>query len=60
MKKVIPFDLDGTPVYIEVEDTKENSPGMQRVSRGGDKDDKTENRFTDAIAKVKPAAECQF
>ena len=57
MKKIIPFDLDGSPVYIEVDDTNENNTGMERVSSGEEKDDKIVNRFTDAIDKVKPAAE---
>ncbi|KKO18628.1 MAG: hypothetical protein DCC43_16005 [Candidatus Brocadia sp.] len=57
MKKIIPFDLDGSPVYIEVEDVQETSAGFQRVARDNEEKGKSENRFTDAITKVKPAAE---
>ncbi len=57
MKKIIPFDLDGSPVYIEVEDFQDTSAGFQRVARGNDEKENSENRFTDAIIKVKPAAE---
>ena len=58
MKKVIPFDLDGSPVYIEVEDSEENYIGKERLGgKKKDENDKAENRFTDAISRVKPAAE---
>ncbi len=57
MKKIVPFDLDGSPVYIEVEDFQEASTGIQRVARDNEEKEKSVNRFTDAITKVKPAAE---
>ncbi|MCP5007951.1 MAG: hypothetical protein GY941_29055 [Planctomycetes bacterium] len=52
MKKVIPFDLDGSPVYIEVDDVVEEIDGERLVARENE-----ENRFEEAVAKVKPAAE---
>lgn len=57
MKKIISFDLDGSPVYIEVEEVQETSAGFQRAGRDNEEKEKSENRFTDAIAKVKPVAE---
>ncbi len=58
MKEIIPFDLEGSPVYIEIEDSGERSSGEERLGgRKKDGNDKAENRFTDAISRVKPAAE---
>ncbi|MCP4274513.1 MAG: hypothetical protein GY781_21520 [Gammaproteobacteria bacterium] len=58
MKKVIPFDLDGSPVYIEVEDVDESAIGKRRLSRKSkDGSEEAENRFAVAISKIKPAAE---
>ncbi len=58
MKKVIPFDLDGSPVYIEIEDSEGRSSGKERLGgKRKDESEKAENRFTDAIARIKPAAE---
>ncbi|MDM8517898.1 CU044_2847 family protein [Desulfobacterales bacterium HSG16] len=57
VKKLIEFELeDGTPVYIEVEDPKAGQ-GTQLVSRGGKGIEKSENKFTEAVKKIKPAAE---
>ncbi len=53
-KEILEFELDGQPVYVEVE---KSASGTQRVSRSGDGIAKTGSRFTDAIAQVKPAAE---
>jgi len=54
MKKIIQFDLDGMPVCVEVE---EKEGGSQRVSRSEDGIEKTNARFQDALAHIKPAAE---
>ena len=54
MKDLVEFQLeDGSPVVVEVEDSGE---GRQRVSRGG-APDQSQERFNDAIARVRPAAE---
>jgi len=55
-KNIVQFDLDGKPVYVEVEDQQE-AYGMQRVSRGDNGVAESENRFTDAVARIRPAAE---
>ncbi|XCN74397.1 MAG: CU044_2847 family protein [Candidatus Electrothrix aestuarii] len=56
MKKLIEFELDGQPVYIEAEET--NPEGMRRVSRGGDNEaEKADSLFVDAVDRIKPAAE---
>ncbi|MCP4352925.1 MAG: hypothetical protein GY795_46335 [Desulfobacterales bacterium] len=55
-KNIIEFELDGKPVYVEVEDP-ESAYGERRVSRAEDGIGKTEKRFTDAIARIRPAAE---
>lgn len=56
MKKLIEFEMDGQPVYVEAEVSE--SDGTQRVSRGGkDEPEKAESRFADAVAGIKPAAE---
>lgn len=57
MKKVVPFELDGGPVYIEVEDRDVDDDGFTRVSRNDHDDSNSEKRFSSAIARVKPAAE---
>jgi len=59
MKNVVEFKLDDdTPVFVEIEDSHA-AYGTQRVSRGGREAaiEGTENRFKDAIARIKPAAE---
>lgn len=58
MKKLIEFELDGQPVYVEAE-MSETEKGLQRVSRSGgdDEPEKAASRFTDAVARIKPAAE---
>ncbi len=55
-KEIIEFDMDGEPVYVEVERT---GLGAQRVSRGRGEDGvaKAEKRFADAIARIRPAAD---
>ena len=57
-KKLIEFDLeDGTSVYVEVEDPKAGQ-GTRLVSSKGEKGiEKSENKFTEAVKKIKPAAE---
>ena len=56
MTKLIEFELNGQPVYVETEITE--AEGMRRVSRGGDDGpEKAVSRFTDAVARIKPAAE---
>jgi len=57
MKKLIEFELDGQPVYVEAE-MSETEKGLQRVSRSGDDEpERAESRFADAVARIKPAAE---
>ncbi|CAK8724112.1 Trypsin-co-occurring domain-containing protein [Candidatus Electronema halotolerans] len=56
MKKLIEFELDGQPVYVEAEVSE--AEGMRRVSRGGgDEPERAESRFVEAVARIKPAAE---
>ena len=57
MKQVIEFELDGQPVYVESEISE--TEGIRRVSRGGGEDEpeKAVSRFTEAVARIKPAAE---
>lgn len=56
MKKLIEFELDGQPVYVEAEVSE--AEGMRRVSRGGDNEpERAESHFVDAVARIKPAAE---
>ncbi len=56
MKRLVEFELDDSTVFVEVEDMEESD--ARRVGRSGhDKPDKAETRFTDAIARVRPAAE---
>ncbi len=53
MKNIVQFELDGNPVFVEVEEPE----GSRRVSLGEDGIIQAEARFKDAIARVKPAAE---
>ncbi|WP_420207816.1 CU044_2847 family protein [Candidatus Electronema sp. JC] len=57
MKKLVEFELDGQPVYFETEISE--AEGIRRVSRGGGEDEpeKAVSRFTEAVARIKPAAE---
>ena len=56
MKKLIEFELNGQPVYVETEISE--AEGMRRVSRGGgDEPEQAASRFTEAVARIKPAAE---
>ncbi len=52
-KELIEFEMDGQPVYVEVEPS---GAGPRRVSRGGG-GEKAEKRFKDAIARIRPAAD---
>ena len=58
MKKLIEFELDGLPVYVEAE-MSETEEGMRRVGRGSGEDgtEKATAGFTEAVARIKPAAE---
>lgn len=56
MKELVNFELDGKPVYVEVEET-DSGEGIIRASRGDDGIRKAETKFTEALARVKPAAE---
>ncbi len=57
-KEIIEFEMDGQPVYVEVEQTGAGA-GARRVSRGRGEDSvaRTEKRFTDAISRIRPAAD---
>jgi hypothetical protein len=56
MKKMIAFEMDGQPVYVEAEVSE--AEGMRRVSLSGDDEpERAESRFVDAVARIKPAAE---
>ena len=49
MKNILEFELDGKPVYVEVEE----ADGMRPVSRGEDEGfQKAETRFTEAIDRI--------
>lgn len=58
-KRVMEFKMDdGTPVYVEV--AQGEGYDAERVTRGGSGQHgfvEAEKRFTDAISRVKPAAE---
>lgn len=55
MKQIIQFDLeDDSPAYIEIDD---NVSGHRRISRKGAGIDKADDRFADAVARIKPATE---
>lgn len=57
MKHLVRFELeDGSPVYVEVEEREEDL-GRRRVARGDEATEQAESRFTEAIARVRPAAE---
>uniref|UniRef100_UPI004056FD70 CU044_2847 family protein n=1 Tax=Candidatus Electronema sp. TaxID=2698783 RepID=UPI004056FD70 len=57
MKQLIEFELDGQPVYVETEITETES--IRRASRNGGENEpeKAASYFTDAVARIKPAAE---
>lgn len=56
MKHLVRFELeDGSPVFVEVEDAGEGS--AQRVGRGEEGVEQAKDRFVDAVARIKPAAE---
>lgn len=56
-KRIVEFKLDDdSPIFVEVEDSE--TYGIKRVGRVGEEGiAKAENRFMEAIARVKPAAE---
>ena len=55
-KQIVQFDLaDGSPVYVEVEER--NAAGVQRVGRGEEAIIKAQDRFVEALDKIRPAAE---
>jgi len=55
MKKMIAFEMDDQPVYVEAEVSEME---IERVSRGGNNEPiSADSRFVDAVAKIKPAAE---
>ena len=61
MKKAIPFEIDGEPIFIEIDDSTEvedipsgqSGPQFRERKRGEDKT----RRFVEAVERVKPAAE---
>ncbi|WPD24269.1 MAG: CU044_2847 family protein [Candidatus Electrothrix scaldis] len=57
MKDLIMFEMDGQPVYVEAE-LSEAEKSMQRVTRSGKREPvQAESRFTEAVERIKPAAE---
>ncbi|MCI5157484.1 MAG: hypothetical protein D3906_03425 [Candidatus Electrothrix sp. AUS1_2] len=56
MKKLIEFELDGRPVYVET--TISEQQGIELVSPGKeDEPEKASESFEKVIARIKPAAE---
>lgn len=56
MKKLVEFELNGQPVYVETEISEQQ--GMERIAQGcGDEPQQAESRFNEAVARIKPAAE---
>ena len=54
---VLEFQLaDGTPVFIEGADDS-SATGLRRVARGEQGAAKVDQRFEDAIARIRPAAQ---
>jgi hypothetical protein len=58
MKKLAEFELDGASVFIEVDegDGEHSDRTVRGQQRGGAEQDRAQ-RFVDAVARVKPAAE---
>jgi len=55
-KDIIQFELaDGSPVYVEVE--SRDATGITRVGRGDEAIAKAQDRFVEALNKIKPATE---
>ena len=55
MKKLIEFELDGQPVYVETEISE--GQGLERIARGTeDEPEQAKSRFVDAVERIKPAA----
>ena len=54
MKNILEFELDGKPVYMEVEES--DTDGLRPVTRGDEGFQKAQTRFTEAIDRVRPAA----
>jgi hypothetical protein len=56
MKHLVRFELeDGSPVFVEVEDAGDSS--AQRVGRGEEGIEPAKDRFVEAVARIRPAAE---
>jgi len=52
MKKILEFENEG--IFIEIEESED---GLRRVGRNKGEDLKAESRFTEAIARIRPAAD---
>jgi hypothetical protein len=60
MKNIIQFELDGKPVFIEVEASGETFTFGSQLSGRRNEDgieEQSGTRFTEAIARIRPAAE---
>lgn len=55
-RKLIEFELDGQPVYVEAEITEEELLLVAQDTAAGEPI-KANSPFTDAVARIKPAAE---
>lgn len=54
-KQIVEFELaDGSPVYVEVDER--DAAGVERVGRGEAAITKAQDRFVEALNKIKPAA----
>jgi hypothetical protein len=58
MKHLLEFTLDGGSIFVEAEDSpsEKNGRALRGQQRGGAEQDRAQ-RFVDAVARVKPAAE---
>ena len=55
-KEIVEFKLaDGSPVYVEVDER--DAGGVERVGRGEEAVAKAQDRFVEALDKIKPATE---
>ena len=56
MKKLVEFELNGQPVYVETEISEQQ--GIELVSLGKeDEPEKATDSFEKVVARIKPAAE---
>jgi hypothetical protein len=55
MKRVLEFELNGQPVYIEVDESE--TDGLSTVSRGANEIIRAEEKFSQAVNRIRPAAE---